>query len=78
MLHVACPRDLLLGLYYSLYAWAQFGGGHGGRVSSTFLDGGDIICYVPPHFCRRQEAVLLSRLSFRMYGQYCKTVFNHW
>ena len=30
--------------------WAHFGGGHGGRVPLTFLDGGDIICHVSPTF----------------------------
>jgi len=30
--------------------WAQFGGGHGGRVPPTFSYRGDIICHVPPTF----------------------------
>ena len=29
-----------------LCPWAQFGGGHGGRVPSIFSGGGDIICDV--------------------------------
>jgi len=33
--------------------WAQFGGGHGGRVPPTFSDGGDIICHDPPLFLFR-------------------------
>jgi len=37
----------LVGHLYSL-AWMQYCGGHGGSVSPTFLDGGNIIC--PPTF----------------------------
>jgi len=33
--------------------WAQFGGGHGGRVLPAFSSGGDIICDVPPLFLFR-------------------------
>jgi len=33
----------------SLYPWAQFGGGHGGRVPH-FFRWGDIICHVLPTF----------------------------
>ena len=34
-------------------SWAQFGGGHGGRVPHTFSDGGGIICHVPHVFLFR-------------------------
>jgi len=37
----------------STYAWAQFGGGHWGRVTPTFSGGRDIICDVPPLFLFR-------------------------
>jgi len=30
--------------------WAQFGGGHGGRVPPTLSDGGDKLSHVPPTF----------------------------
>jgi len=33
----------------TIEAWAQFGGGHGGRVP-TFPGGGNVICHVPPTF----------------------------
>jgi len=42
----------LVGHLYSL-AWMQYCGGHGESVSPTFLDGGNIICYVPPLFSLR-------------------------
>jgi len=35
--------------FRSLQPWAQFGGGHGGRVLPTFSGGGKI-CHVPPTF----------------------------
>jgi len=39
-------RNPAPGVHYS-GPWAQLGGG---RVPRTFADGGDILCYVPPHF----------------------------
>jgi len=41
-------------------AWAQLGGGHGGRVPSTFSDSGDIICRVPHIFLFRFRNILVS------------------
>jgi len=35
---------------WNVQPWAQFGGGHEGRVPFTFADGGDIMCWVHPHF----------------------------
>jgi len=32
------------------HQWAQFVGGHGGRVPPTFSDGWDIICHATPTF----------------------------
>jgi len=47
----------------SLQAWAQVGGGHGGRVPPTFLDGGDIICHVPLHFLECFVFWVVSKLN---------------
>jgi len=39
----------IVGTPWQVQPWAQFGGGHGGRVPPTFLDGGHNMLF-PPHF----------------------------
>jgi len=40
-------------IFVDMCPWAQFHGGHGGRVPPTFAGRGDITCYVPLLFLFR-------------------------